>query len=261
MYDIDGERRLTEFELDWLPGYEGSKPVRVGNAASGQFQLDVYGEVIVGDLRRAQARACPATEQAWRAAQGARRVPRGCLAAPGRRHLGGARRAPPLHALEGHGLGRLRSRGAHDRGVRRRRRRRPEHAAAPARAARAHPRRGLRARLQPARRRVHAVLRQRALDASVLVIPHVGFLPASDPRVRGTVAAIEQRAAPRRLRAALRHRARHRRAARHGGRVPRVQLLAGRQLRLRRAASREAEELFERLLALRNHLGPARRGV
>jgi GH15 family glucan-1,4-alpha-glucosidase len=46
MYGIRGERRLTEFELDELPGYEGSKPVRVGNAASEQFQLDVYGEVM-----------------------------------------------------------------------------------------------------------------------------------------------------------------------------------------------------------------------
>jgi GH15 family glucan-1,4-alpha-glucosidase len=46
MYGLGGERRLDEFELDWLPGYEGSKPVRVGNAASGQFQLDVYGEVV-----------------------------------------------------------------------------------------------------------------------------------------------------------------------------------------------------------------------
>jgi GH15 family glucan-1,4-alpha-glucosidase len=45
MYGVGGERRLTEFELPELPGYEGSKPVRVGNAASGQFQLDVYGEV------------------------------------------------------------------------------------------------------------------------------------------------------------------------------------------------------------------------
>ena len=45
MYGIGGERRLTEFELPELPGYEGSKPVRVGNAASEQFQLDVYGEV------------------------------------------------------------------------------------------------------------------------------------------------------------------------------------------------------------------------
>jgi GH15 family glucan-1,4-alpha-glucosidase len=46
MYGVGGERRLDEFELDWLPGYEGSRPVRVGNAASGQFQLDVYGEVV-----------------------------------------------------------------------------------------------------------------------------------------------------------------------------------------------------------------------
>jgi GH15 family glucan-1,4-alpha-glucosidase len=46
MYGVAGERRLTEFELGELPGYEGSTPVRVGNAASEQFQLDVYGELI-----------------------------------------------------------------------------------------------------------------------------------------------------------------------------------------------------------------------
>jgi GH15 family glucan-1,4-alpha-glucosidase len=46
MYGIGGERRLTEFELPELPGYEDSKPVRIGNAASEQFQLDVYGEVV-----------------------------------------------------------------------------------------------------------------------------------------------------------------------------------------------------------------------
>jgi GH15 family glucan-1,4-alpha-glucosidase len=46
MYGPAGERRLTEWEVPWLPGYEGSKPVRIGNAASEQFQLDVYGEVI-----------------------------------------------------------------------------------------------------------------------------------------------------------------------------------------------------------------------
>jgi GH15 family glucan-1,4-alpha-glucosidase len=46
MYGVGGERRLSEFELPELPGYEGSRPVRVGNAASEQFQLDVYGEVI-----------------------------------------------------------------------------------------------------------------------------------------------------------------------------------------------------------------------
>ena len=46
MYGVGGERRLSEFELPHLPGYEGSQPVRVGNAASEQFQLDVYGEVV-----------------------------------------------------------------------------------------------------------------------------------------------------------------------------------------------------------------------
>ncbi|MFM8305132.1 MAG: glycoside hydrolase family 15 protein [Actinomycetota bacterium] len=46
MYGVQGERRLTEFEVDWLPGYMGSAPVRVGNAAHGQFQLDVYGETL-----------------------------------------------------------------------------------------------------------------------------------------------------------------------------------------------------------------------
>ena len=46
MYGIGGERRLTEFEVPELPGYEGSSPVRIGNAASEQFQLDVYGEVM-----------------------------------------------------------------------------------------------------------------------------------------------------------------------------------------------------------------------
>jgi GH15 family glucan-1,4-alpha-glucosidase len=46
MYGVGGERRLTELELDWLPGYEHSAPVRIGNGASGQFQLDVFGEVL-----------------------------------------------------------------------------------------------------------------------------------------------------------------------------------------------------------------------
>ncbi len=50
MYSIDGNRRLTELELDWLPGYEGSKPVRVGNQASEQLQLDVFGEVMDASL-------------------------------------------------------------------------------------------------------------------------------------------------------------------------------------------------------------------
>ena len=68
MYSIDGARRLTEFELDWLPGYEGSKPVRVGNAASGQFQLDVYGEVMSA-IYAARRLGMPETEGGWIAAK------------------------------------------------------------------------------------------------------------------------------------------------------------------------------------------------
>src|SRR4029079_16970722 len=64
MYDLSGGRRLTEFELDWLPGYEGSKPVHVGNAASGQFQLDVYGETI-SCIYAARKMGLPARADTW----------------------------------------------------------------------------------------------------------------------------------------------------------------------------------------------------
>ena len=67
LYGVAGERRLPESELPWLPGYEGSRPVRIGNAAVGQLQLDVYGEVMDTlwlarasslDARRGRLAAC-----------------------------------------------------------------------------------------------------------------------------------------------------------------------------------------------------------
>ncbi len=64
MYGLAGERRLTEYELDWLPGYQGAKPVRVGNAAYGQFQLDVYGEVMDA-LYQASVAGIPPERSAW----------------------------------------------------------------------------------------------------------------------------------------------------------------------------------------------------
>ncbi|MDX1658766.1 MAG: glycoside hydrolase family 15 protein [Nitriliruptorales bacterium] len=64
MYGIGGEHRLPEVELDWLSGYEDSTPVRVGNAASDQVQLDVYGEVIDA-LHLARQGGMEPTEQAW----------------------------------------------------------------------------------------------------------------------------------------------------------------------------------------------------
>ena len=57
MYGVGGERRLTEVELDWLPGYENSKPVRIGNEASEQFQLDVFGEIADAALTGVEAGA------------------------------------------------------------------------------------------------------------------------------------------------------------------------------------------------------------
>jgi glucoamylase len=64
MYGIDGERHLIEWEADWLPGYQGAKPVRIGNAAYRQLQLDVYGEVMDA-LHLARERGIPETPDSW----------------------------------------------------------------------------------------------------------------------------------------------------------------------------------------------------
>ncbi len=65
MYGVAGERRLMEFEADWLPGYEDSTPVRIGNAASEQRQLDIYGEIIDA-FTTARAHGLEASDHAWR---------------------------------------------------------------------------------------------------------------------------------------------------------------------------------------------------
>ncbi len=124
MYGVAGERRLTEFELPWLAGYEGSQPVRVGNGASDQLQLDVYGEVVDALYQARQAgpravgrRVAPDPQDL--------RLARVRLARAGRGDLGGARAAAALHALEGHGLGRVRPRRQDDRALRPRRAGRP----------------------------------------------------------------------------------------------------------------------------------------
>ncbi|MGH3624762.1 MAG: glycoside hydrolase family 15 protein [Sciscionella sp.] len=64
MYGIDGARHLQEWEADWLPGYQGARPVRVGNAAYRQLQLDVYGEVMDA-LHLARERGLPETADSW----------------------------------------------------------------------------------------------------------------------------------------------------------------------------------------------------
>ena len=64
MYGIAGERRLTEYEVRWLRGYEDAGPVRIGNAAADQLQLDVYGEVLDA-LYQARRMGLAPSEAAW----------------------------------------------------------------------------------------------------------------------------------------------------------------------------------------------------
>jgi GH15 family glucan-1,4-alpha-glucosidase len=191
MYDITGGRRLQEYELDWLPGYEGSRPVRVGNAASNQFQLDVYGELLsclyaggkLGLPKRVAA--WPALlelldflETAWQRPDDGIWEVRG-----GRRHFTHSK-VMAWVAIDRMYRGITELNVGGDKG----------HALLP--------------HLGALRERIHEEVCTRGfnpavgaftqsygsteLDASVLVIPHVGFLPANDPRMLGTVAAIER---------------------------------------------------------------------
>ena len=186
MYGPAGERRLLEFELPWLDGYEGSKPVRVGNGASTQFQLDVYGEV-ADVLYQARRRGLPADDSAWALL----------------RHL--------IQSLEtrwqepDEGIWEVRGPRRHfthskvmawvafDRGLR---------------LIDELGRDGPEERWLEIRDTIKAEVLERGfdeelgsfvqsydskrLDASLLTIPLYGFLPADDPRVRGTLEAIRR---------------------------------------------------------------------
>ena len=124
MYGPRGEHRLTELELDWLPGYEGSRPVRIGNGAHQQFQLDVFGEVLDA-LHQARVADIADTDGAWGLETALADGGRGPLDGARRRHLGGARRSAALHPLEGHGVGGARPRDPLGHPVRPRRADRP----------------------------------------------------------------------------------------------------------------------------------------
>ncbi|PYK67711.1 MAG: glucoamylase, partial [Verrucomicrobia bacterium] len=64
IYGVRGERRVNEYEIPWLSGYENSRPVRIGNAAVNQFQLDVYGEVLAA-MWQADDAGIKMTEPDW----------------------------------------------------------------------------------------------------------------------------------------------------------------------------------------------------
>ena len=186
MYGADGERRLPEQILDWLPGYERAAPVRTGNAAAQQFQLDVYGELFDA-LHQARIAGLEREEQAWQMQQ----VLLGLLeerwdepddgiweVRGGRRHFVHSKvmawvafdRA--VKAVE-----RLGYEGPADRWRARRD------------ALRAHI---LREGFDAERNTFVQAYGSPALDGALLMIPLVGFLPPDDPRVVGTIDAIQR---------------------------------------------------------------------
>ena len=184
MYGVGGERRLAEFELPHLPGYEGSRPVRVGNAASEQFQLDVYGEVAAAMflgaemLGRIERRLWPR----WRAivehvAEVWREPDDGIWESRGpRRHYTYSK---VMAWVVFDRAVRLAERFGLDAPLERWRAMRDEvHAEVCERG------------FDPERRTFTQYYGSEELDASVLNIPIVGFLPGTDERVGGTIDAV-----------------------------------------------------------------------
>jgi GH15 family glucan-1,4-alpha-glucosidase len=186
MYGIAGERRLTEWELPWLPGYQDSKPVRIGNAAAEQLQLDIYGEVMDA-LHQGRCGKLAQSAASWA-------LQRKLL-----EHLEAIWERPDRGMWEVRGdpqqftYSKVMTWVAVDRAIRS-----AEHFGLD----------GSLDRWKAWRARIHdEVCRNgfnselgafvqsygsKNLDASVLLLPLVGFLPPRDPRVRSTVEAIER---------------------------------------------------------------------
>jgi GH15 family glucan-1,4-alpha-glucosidase len=186
MYGLAGERRLTELELPWLRGYENSSPVRIGNAAWEQFQLDVYGE-LMDAMHVSRRLGLPPDENAWRVQRALmdflesawRQPDEGIWEVRGpRRHFTHSKVMAwvavdrMVKAVERFGLdgpvGQWREMRSmiHDE--------------------------VLRKGFHPGQNSFVQYYEGEELDASLLMIPLVGFLPAADPRVRGTVEAVER---------------------------------------------------------------------
>jgi GH15 family glucan-1,4-alpha-glucosidase len=186
MYGPAGERRLTELELDWLPGYEGSSPVRIGNAASSQFQLDVYGE-LMDALTQGREGGIEADEAAWRLQVALMNYLEGAWDGPdeGIWEVRGARR-PFVHS-------KVMAWVAFDRAVRTVERHRQDGPVERWRELRATVHREVCERGYDADRGAFTQsYGSRGLDAATLLIPVVGFLPPHDERVIGTVEAVQR---------------------------------------------------------------------
>ncbi len=189
LYGVNGERRLDEFEVPWLKGYEQSAPVRIGNAASKQFQLDVYGEVI-SSMYHAHQVGIPMDKTAWSLQVSLlcfleshwQKPDEGIWEVRGpRRHFTHSKMMTWLAFHRGVQLVDECGYRADKHVERWRALRDTIHA-------------------QVCRSGYHMRARaftqsygSSALDASLLLMPLIGFLPASDPRVCSTVAAIQKR--------------------------------------------------------------------
>jgi len=186
MYGIRGERRLTEFELGEFPGYEGSKPVRVGNAASEQFQLDVYGEVVSAfylaseHLSRIDERAWPRWRTLFEYVETIWREPDDGI---------WESRGPRRHYT----YSKVMAWVVFDRAVRLVERFGLDAPLERWKQARDEIHRDVCEHGYDAERRTFTqYYGSQELDASVLTIPILGFLPGSDERVTGTIDAVSR---------------------------------------------------------------------
>jgi GH15 family glucan-1,4-alpha-glucosidase len=186
MYGIAGERRLTEWEVPWLPGYEGSRPVRIGNAAHDQLQLDVFGEVM-DTLHQGRRGGLNTSESGWDVQIALLRHLEKIWPEPD--HGIWEVRAAPLHFTYSKAMAWV----AFDRAVKS-----AEMFGLP----------GPVERWRELCREIHADVCRQAfdvkrntfvrsygsgdLDASLLLLAPIGFLKADDPRYRATVEAIER---------------------------------------------------------------------
>jgi GH15 family glucan-1,4-alpha-glucosidase len=249
MYGIAGERRLEEREIDWLPGHMGSRPVRIGNAASKQLQLDVYGEVLDA-LYQALAHGAAPDDNAWSILlqllewleEGWRQKDSGIWEV----------RGSPRHFTHS----KLMAWVAFDRAVRLHDEFGRQGAVGRWRALREEIRDEILARAWDPEKRVFTQSYDSdRMDASVLQMPLVGFLPATDERIVSTVERIERELTTDGL--VLRYdpdeEAVDGLPGREGAFLPcsfwLVQVLA------LQGRVEDARELFERLLDLRNDVG------
>lgn len=248
MYGIAGERRLPEWTVDWLPGYHASRPVRVGNGAAPQLQLDVFGEVMDA-LHQARHGGLETGSEAWE-------IQKALV-----EHLETIWQQPDEGIWEVRGG---RQQFTHSKVMA---------WVALDRTIRSAEQFGLRGPLEHwrlLRARIHQDVCERgfnseagafvqsygsdALDASLLLMPLVGFLPAHDPRVTSTVTAIEQNlVVDGFVRRYHTHETRDGLAAREGAFLACSFWLVDNFLLQGRAP--EARALFERLLAIRNDVG------